>query len=283
MKKILFLTDFSEVAENAFVYALSLAEKLNANVHILHVTHIIESDDPEEQSLIHPLAEFYNERVEEDDWFDFKTEAEKLELIAKNNAKLNVPVEFHFEKGYFQDVVMDYVTELEVDVVVMGTSGANTVDKKIFGSNTEKMINDLKVPLLAVPENATFKAVHNFTLAVLLKEDEYKIVNRLATSLDKSIDSLKCVYIANNEAEAKNAESKEADWRKNFINPNIDLQIIINSDVLDGLKEAVQTNKTDVLCIIHRNLNFMQRLFKTNYSKRLLQHSSTALLIYNNE
>lgn len=37
MKKILFPTDFSDNSNNAFVYALKLAEKLQAEVITLHV------------------------------------------------------------------------------------------------------------------------------------------------------------------------------------------------------------------------------------------------------
>ena len=37
MKKILFPTDFSETANNALLYALSLAESQDATVYVLHV------------------------------------------------------------------------------------------------------------------------------------------------------------------------------------------------------------------------------------------------------
>lgn len=36
MKNILFPTDFSQTADNAFIYALHLAKSLGANLHVLH-------------------------------------------------------------------------------------------------------------------------------------------------------------------------------------------------------------------------------------------------------
>ncbi len=282
MKKILFLTDFSEVAENAFIYALSVAEKINAEIHILHVTHIIEPANEEEQMRVHPLATFYNDQLETDEWSDFKAEAKKLEKIAQENHKMNVPVEFHFEKGSFQDVIDDYIDELNIDVVVMGTSGANTVDKKLFGSNTEKLINHLEIPLLAVPADSAFSEVRNFTLAVMLNENEYKIVNRLAERLQEvGGNHLKCVYVAENEKDAIKTEAKKEQWKANFNQAEIPLEIVVNVDVIDGLNDFMSSNPTDVLCVIHRHKSFMQRLFTINYSKRLLQYSNTALLIYN--
>src|SRR5690606_3732123 len=284
MKKILFLTDFSEVAENAFIYALSVAEKIKAEVHILHVTHIIEAKDEEEQSRIHPFATFYNEQLESEERSDFKAEAEKLEKIAEDNNKLGVPVEFHFEKGYFQEVVDDYIDELGIDVVVMGTSGANTVDKKLFGSNTEKLMNHLEIPLLAIPADIAFSETRNFVLAVMLNDDEYKIVNRLNESLQTfGGNQLQCVYVAGNEQEIEKIETKIEQWKSNISNPEISMEIVVNPDVIDGLNDFMNSNPTDVLCVIHRHKSFMQRLFRANYSKRLLQYSNTALLIYNNK
>ena len=37
MKKLLFPTDFSETANNAFVYALKMAKSIDAEVIVLHV------------------------------------------------------------------------------------------------------------------------------------------------------------------------------------------------------------------------------------------------------
>ncbi|SEM45736.1 Nucleotide-binding universal stress protein, UspA family [Chryseobacterium taichungense] len=284
MEKILFLTDFSEVADNAFIYALSVAEKINAEIHILHIVHIIEAKDTDEQMRVHPLATFYNKQLETDEWSGFKTEAKKLEKIAQDNHKMNVPVEFHFEKGYFQEVVDDYIEELDIDVVVMGTWGANTVDKKLFGSHTGNLINHLEIPLFAIPEQTVFSEVRNFTLAVTLNENEYKIVNRLAGRLQKAGgDHLKCVYVAENQKEALKAEAKKEMWKSNINSAEISLEIIINSDVIDGLNDFMSSNSTDVLCVIHRHKSFLQRLLITNYTKHLLQYSKTALLIYNNE
>ena len=37
MKRILFPTDFSEVSNNAFIYALKLADSINAEIVTMHV------------------------------------------------------------------------------------------------------------------------------------------------------------------------------------------------------------------------------------------------------
>ena len=63
MKKILFPTDFSNTAQNAFVYALKLAEALDAELDLMHVYHITAG----EAGKVNPrqIDEMLKERKEE--------------------------------------------------------------------------------------------------------------------------------------------------------------------------------------------------------------------------
>ncbi|WP_291113669.1 universal stress protein [Flavobacterium sp. UBA6135] len=283
MKKILFLTDFSNVAKNAFIYALSLAEKMNAEVHILHIVPIVETKDPAELKNVHPLAKIFNDTLEDEEWGRFKAEARKLEKIAQDNNKLKIQVEFHFEKGIFLDTITDYIYEKAIDIVVMGTSGANTIDKKLFGSNTSKLINHIDIPFLAVPEKAVFVAMNKVTIAVMLNTNEHSIILQLLENSLKYNYRFNCVHVVESEKMAAQAENKKRIWLENIGNDNLIVDTVVDTDVEKGLENYIAHNGTDILCIIHRNLPYLQRLFKLNHSNRLLQNSKTALLIYNNK
>src|SRR5699024_5296863 len=117
----------------------------------------------------------------------------KYEKIARANDKLNVSVYFHFEKGKFLEVVNTYIKENRIDMVVMGTSDANTVDKKLFGSNTANLIHHADIPILAIPANAKFEAVSNFSAAVLLKENEHRVIKHLLKNATNYGYTLNCV------------------------------------------------------------------------------------------
>ena len=284
MKKIIFLTDFSVVAKNAFLYALSLADNFNSELHILHITPIIEPKTDEERYRVHPLAQMFNDSLENDEWNEFKTEAKKLEQLAHNNNKLHVPVEFHFENGYFQDVIESHIVEKSIDLIVMGTSGNNTIDKKLFGSHAVRLIDSgFDIPILAVPAKAVFTSTGAFAAAVMLVENECVIIRRIATKLSPSETPLKCVHIVDTEEKAMAAQQKKAHWLTNFEGLDVQVDIVIDTDIEDGLTKYVEDNYINILSIIHRQLPFMKRLFNINHSKRLLRLSETAMLIYNVE
>lgn len=281
MTDILFLTDFSDVAKNAFVYALSVADKFKAEVHILHVTHIIESDDPDVQRRIHPFAQFYMDSVETDEKAELKSEAKKLEQLAISHGKAHVPVVFHFEKGYFRDAVEAYIDELGIDLLVMGTAGANTIDKKVFGSHTMNLIDQVSIPVLAIPAEARYTDTRHFAIAVMLRESELPVVERLEINVRNIAGDLRYVHIVDDASKVAVAEEKVKTWVAATEYPDISVDILVHTDVEAGLTDFIRANGTEVLGVIHRNLPYLQRLFKANHSKRLLQYAKTALLIYN--
>ena len=82
MKKILFPTDFSAPANNAFVYALQLADKLNASITTLHAF-----SHPEihiERGGIHPEAlEHVYESIDMDEFENYRDSIPALRDIAE--------------------------------------------------------------------------------------------------------------------------------------------------------------------------------------------------------
>lgn len=83
MKHILSLTDFSQTAENAFVYKLSMAKSIAADVHIARIVNVIPPKDEKEAFTIHPVEEMINQRTEQIECGRFHREAALLGNIAK--------------------------------------------------------------------------------------------------------------------------------------------------------------------------------------------------------
>lgn len=277
MNNILFLTDFSEVAENAFIYALSLAYRANAELHILHIVPIIEPDDPAEENRIHPFAKLYNNNLEAEEWAEFKAEAAKLELIATQSKHLDVSVVFHFQKGYFLEEVQQFSNKLAIELIVMGSSGTKTIEKQFFGSHTTEILDLLNIPILAVPEGVNFNGVENFTLAVLLDKKEKQVLVHLHDTIKKLGLNFRCVHVAGSKQQV---ELKVKQWQEMTRLADTIVDIVYDGDVKRGLERYMKENRTDVLCILHRDLSPFKRIFKLNHSKIFLWEVQTALLLF---
>ena len=68
-------------------------------------------------------------------------------------------------------------SESDVDLIVMGTTGASDAINKYLGSNTLSVINNTKVPLLVVPKDLSFQ-VKRALYATQLDFEEYAAIDQ---------------------------------------------------------------------------------------------------------
>ena len=157
MKKILFPTDFSETANNAFLYALNLAKSIDAQVYVLHVYELPMITG----SLSAGLIQNVYETVELGSFENFKDNIPQLRQIAADNELSDIPLKFILEEGNFLYILRETIEEESVDFVVMGTNGNSGFERFLFGSNTINTITSMKIPILSVPQELSFKGFKN--------------------------------------------------------------------------------------------------------------------------
>jgi nucleotide-binding universal stress UspA family protein len=140
-KKILFALDFSEHAEHAFDYALSMARSYNAH---LIITHVIQ--EPVDLSGFYvPHISFENLEKE------IREGAEKM--IAKFCSEMigdYKDYETVILSGIPYQEILRKAEEEDVSLIVMGTQGRKGIDHLLFGSNAEKVVRNSKCPVLTV-------------------------------------------------------------------------------------------------------------------------------------
>ena len=164
MRRILVPTDFSEPSMEAFKMALSLAAVNQHEVLVFHAIHIPGGAHLSYDPLL--LAEF-----EQDTEKEFK----KMKKRAKDYAKVS------FEMVY--DDVLSAVKRItekkKVDLVVMGTTGISRIQEMIIGSNTEKIVRNSTVPVLAVHKAVEADTIKNILLPTDLSLKQTKFINKV--------------------------------------------------------------------------------------------------------
>ena len=199
MSKILFPTDFSETANNAFVYALNLAKATDSEVFVLNcyempVLSTTSTGQPE------MVQEVYNS-IELNHFDRFKEQVPSMRKIADEHNLSDVKLTFFFEEGLLLGIIRKIIKEEEIDFIVMGTSGANTLEKKLLGSNTVNIMNNIDIPILCVPEEAKFykSDIKTIGFATMLKESDKKGIYTIAKVAEKLGAKFKCLQILRDE------------------------------------------------------------------------------------
>ena len=140
-KKILFPTDFSKTAEYTLDYAISMAEKYGARLHLLHV--VDESVDMTGFYLPHAAVE--NEEL------NMVSAAEKtLDRLCHLKLKNINDYESHVMEGTPSKEIVKYVNEKGIDLLIMGTHSKQGIEQLIFGSTTKKVCKMVSCPVLTI-------------------------------------------------------------------------------------------------------------------------------------
>jgi nucleotide-binding universal stress UspA family protein len=145
IKKILFPTDFSRCADQALEHAVFLAEKYDAEIHVLHTV-----------TLFNDQSSVVNEEFKETEEM-----IKKLEDIAE--AQLNKVSDAHEDddiniiKAQTRGIsaapaILEYASENSIDLIVMGTNGRRGLGHFFLGSVAEEIVRMSECPVFTIRE-----------------------------------------------------------------------------------------------------------------------------------
>lgn len=281
MKKILFPTDFSDTANNAFLYTLHLAKLYNAEVFITHIydKKVISTLYGGQPELV---ATIYVD-VELDEFEYFKEESKKLRMIAEENNLSDVKLNFIFKSGSLVSTLGEIIEKEKINLVVMGTSGATNFEKKLWGSNTMNALRSLDIPILSIPKKAIFKGVKNIGFASALKDSDKPILANLLNFYDDNNLIIKVLYIIKNdkntEVEEQLIDKKIASWESEFRNEKLIFIKKISDSVTKGIYQLIFDENIDIVVIAKRDLSFIDSLFTHSLSEDLAKKMDFPLLV----
>ena len=281
MKKILFPTDFSDTANNAFLYTLHLAKLYNAEVFVTHIydKKVISTLYGGQPELV---ATIYVD-VELDEFEYFKEESKKLRMIAEENNLSDVKLNFIFKSGSLVSTLGEIIEKEKINLVVMGTSGATNFEKKLWGSNTMNALRSLDIPILSIPKKAIFKGVKNIGFASALKDSDKPILANLLNFYDDNNLIIKVLYVIKNdkntEVEEQLIDKKIASWESEFRNEKLIFIKKISDSVTKGIYQLIFDENIDIAVIAKRDLSFIDSLFTHSLSEDLAKKMDFPLLV----
>lgn len=145
--RILYCTDFSENATQAFAYAVRAATRNpGAELHLLHVI-------PE------PSAQFwrgYINAVDEDVDANARREIDaQIDATYRPQVPESVPFKVSFLIGEASQKILEYAQTIHADLLIIGRQGAgNPVGHLFYGNVAERVVRKSPSPVLVIPPTA---------------------------------------------------------------------------------------------------------------------------------
>lgn len=134
LKRILIAHDFSNDAELALQYGLSLAQEHQAEVHLLHVLPY----------TISPALTGVPTGLEK----DFERAARLLKDTVPEETNLWCRISQSVASGQPYREILTYAIDKNIDLICMGVHGAGFSMRALFGSNADRVLRQAPCPVL---------------------------------------------------------------------------------------------------------------------------------------
>lgn len=150
MKKVLIALDYDPPAQKIVETGYALAKGMNAEIILLHVL----SDATYYSSLnyfpVMGYEGFNNLGMLQMDNDELRKTAQ--EFLDKSKQHLNdETIVTVVKEGDFAESIIETATELNADVIVMGSHGRRGLDKMLMGSVAESVLHKSIIPLFIIP------------------------------------------------------------------------------------------------------------------------------------
>lgn len=274
MKIILVPTDFSANADNALYYAIDIARKLSAKIVVLNVYYV-----PYTNSYV--SADFIVAEKK-----DLKAESEKQLKATEQKIKHSGKIDHELLsiEGFAVDEILKTINEKEIDLVVMGTKGADNFVDAVLGSNAAKVIEKAKCPVIAVPEDASFEGIEKITYATDYNNSDINAIEKLV-ELFRSFDAkINVLHIWDGSESHIIEKSVMESFKKKILEKihyeNLSFEMLKGGDLEISLEEYVDEGKTDLLVMSTQHRGFFDKLFGSSVTKHMAYHTSVPLMAF---
>ncbi|MDI3292030.1 universal stress protein [Polyangium sp. 15x6] len=139
-QKIVVPIDFEETSAYALERALELAEKLGAEVTVVHVYSLIVYTFPDGSYLpASELAEVVRQGAQR-----------KLDAVLEAHRSRGVELDGVLREGRSADEICKTAAEISADLIVMGTHGRGVIGRALLGSVATAVVRHAKIPVMTL-------------------------------------------------------------------------------------------------------------------------------------
>ena len=146
IKSVLVPTDFSPGADIAMNYAIDLAAREKATIHLLHVI------DADSFMTAYPDGLLFEPPGVRDHLID--SAHTRLDNCVEKSQAAGVPVSVRVAVGRAAPLIAQEATARNADLIVMGTHGRSGFSHFLLGSVAERVLRLAQCPVLTVRETS---------------------------------------------------------------------------------------------------------------------------------
>ncbi len=277
MKKILVPYDFSEISKDALDFACQLAGKAGGQITLFHVIEHPSASRMKTMGVsgADPMEVLYMKRLIE------QTRIKMAETLESHNTG-NVTVKQEIKLGNPDQELIEEVDNDDIDLIVMGTQGAEGVQEFLEGSYSERVVRNANCPVLTVNNETNIETIKELVFASDFEMIPEDFVNRLL-AFRKILGARLRIVIINTPASftASRLDNKLLD--KFVAKYNIDnctTEIYNHSNEEDGIIAYAEDIGAHMIALGTNQLKGVRHFLKGSIAEDVVNHSSLPVWTY---
>lgn len=275
ISKVIFPTDFTELAMNALKVAVNMCKRHNA---VLHLVNTVELDYYSFSIEPYSSAVYSNHEV--------------LEAAKGNLQRLKDEVEqrdgvqcvIHVESGHPAYYICTVASEEVADLIIMATHGASGFREFFIGSNAYKVVKHAPCPVLTIP--GTFKKNQFEKIMFPIRstsgiEEKYEVVKTILME-KKTLLEVTGIVDKNRPEQISKISDSLSKLKLRMVDDSINFHsdLFYASNVAGDILRIANEKEVDLLAI-NATLDYNWReVFVGPYAQQIVNHSPIPVLSF---
>ena len=274
MYTILVPTDFSPTAKNAARYAIEFAKQTGSKKIILYNVY-------QQAEIAEPMSGtpiFYNiddfKKISEEGLANFKLQLQAF-------CPVDIQLETISEYNLLSSGVDELCKSMGADIIIMGITEVSGTEELLIGSNSTYIAKHTSVPVIIVPEKASFSSLEEVALACDFKQVVETIpIEPLKKLLDTTHAKLFVLNIDHNNNKYESEKPFESLLLDTLLhNYKREYHFVDSEDYVAAINKFVSEKQVDIVVVIPKKHGWFDKLFKRSHTKQLAYHSHVPILV----
>ena len=270
MKKIIVPVDFSDAAENAVIFAKRFNDSINGVVKLIHIYRRQVVND---QGLLY-LDPDLEKRI--------KNQLNEYVNVLNDSLDNDQSTKCLFDQELIIGLASDEIIEIskeENQILIIGSTGASSNFKKLFGSVSTEVALRGKCPVIIVPPKAQFDGLKNIMHCTSDPELDASTFDQILPLL-KTFDADLHLFHSGFD-DNYNGEELLKMWENFYPKEKIKIYVEKNENLVEAIDQYVLKNEISMISISNAKRGFWGNVFRKNHTKQMAISSELPLLILN--
>lgn len=276
MKKLLVLTDFTELSDYALQLAEKVADKTGAALHALHVVDVPGDSEFTKEGELHGSNDFDITAYQSEKKFAAQNIRKWLEV---SGASAQTAVRY----GQVVDTSLAYVQEEEIDLIVMGTREIHGLKEMMTGSTAERLVRSAPVPVLSLKCDRSDMDFKDILLACDFskaeEEEDLSAIKTIQQAFGAKLHLLRVNTPRHFMTTREIMDEMQAYAKLNELE-NVKYHVYCDSSVEEGIHNFCVDHGIDFIAMGNHGRKGLSHLLRKSISEDMVNHVYQPIMTY---